>query len=153
MLSLSHVRYAYTNSKEFIAVASEGDMGKYSPEFRKLLIKMGMPEWQFKMRNFDKNTDEYAKSAAEILKANPGKTLEEIIFHDKPAVSEKSSRTSDINNKISFEQRDYNEAGGVDLHSKIAETSGEIISAEAVEAAMRTRNFISVDLQTKELNP
>lgn len=97
-----------------------------------------MPEWQFKMKNFDKNADEYAKSAAEVLKVNPGKTLEEIIFHDKPAVSEKSSRTSDINNKISSEQRDYNEAGGVDLHSKIAETSGEIISAEAVEAAMRT---------------
>lgn len=134
----SHVRYAYTNSKEFIAVASEGDMGRYSPEFRELLIKMGMPEWQFKMRNFDKNADEYAKSAADCLKENPGKTLEEIIFHDKPSVSEKSSRPPEINNKLSSEQRDYNEAGGVELENKISGTSGEIISAEAVEESMRT---------------
>lgn len=45
----SHLKYAYTNTKEFIAVAAEGDMSKYSPEFKKMLIDFGMPEWMFKL--------------------------------------------------------------------------------------------------------
>lgn len=39
------IAYAYNNTKEFIAVASEGEMSKYSPEFRRTLINFGMPEW------------------------------------------------------------------------------------------------------------
>jgi hypothetical protein len=44
-LSDSNINYAYNNPQEFIAVASEGDMSKYSPEFKKVLIDFGMPEW------------------------------------------------------------------------------------------------------------
>lgn len=46
----SHIGYAFVNTKEFIAVASEGDMSKYSPEFKRMLIEFGMPEWMFKMK-------------------------------------------------------------------------------------------------------
>ena len=41
--------YAYTNPEEFIAEASKGDMNKYSPELKQLLIDFGMPEWEFKL--------------------------------------------------------------------------------------------------------
>ena len=44
-----HISYAYKDIYEFTAVASEGDMSKYSPEFKQLLKDFGMPEWQFKM--------------------------------------------------------------------------------------------------------
>lgn len=46
-----HIPYAYNNPLEFIAVASEGDMSKYSDEFKKVLIRFGMPEWEL---NFPK---------------------------------------------------------------------------------------------------
>ena len=42
--------YAYQNTEEFIAVASEGDMSQYSPEFKQLLVDFGMPSWVFNMK-------------------------------------------------------------------------------------------------------
>lgn len=57
-ISQKYVQYAYTNPKEFIAVASEGDMSKYSPEFKQVLIDFGMPEWMFKMRPKDETVKE-----------------------------------------------------------------------------------------------
>lgn len=45
----SLIKYAHTDPKEFIAVAAEGDMSKYSLEFKTLLVKMGMPEWAFNL--------------------------------------------------------------------------------------------------------
>ena len=104
----SHVAYAYTNTKEFIAVASEGDMSKYSPEFRGLLIKMGMPEWQFKMRNFDENTTEYVQTAQKLLDENPDKTLDEVVYKDKQSAG-RELRADDTESKIAGERRDYNE--------------------------------------------
>lgn len=44
------VAYAYTNPAEFIAVASQGDMSKYSPEFKEVLVSLGMPRWMFDMQ-------------------------------------------------------------------------------------------------------
>ena len=46
----NRIPYAYNDPAEFIARASEGDMSKYSPEFRQVLIDFGMPEWMFKMQ-------------------------------------------------------------------------------------------------------
>ena len=46
----SHVSYAYNNTAEFIAVASEGDFSKYSEEFKKLLIALGMPVWEINLK-------------------------------------------------------------------------------------------------------
>ena len=45
------VRYAYTDPKEFIAVASQGDFSKYSPEFKNYLVELGMPEWMLNFQN------------------------------------------------------------------------------------------------------
>ena len=49
----SRIAYAYNNPAEFIARASEGDMSKYSLEFKQVLIDFGMPEWMFKMQPKD----------------------------------------------------------------------------------------------------
>lgn len=48
-LTEDRIPYAYNNTKEFIARAAEGDMSKYSPEFKEMLIDFGMPEWMFNM--------------------------------------------------------------------------------------------------------
>lgn len=42
--------YAHLNRAEFIAVASTGDCSKYSPEFKEVLVKLGMPEYVLKMK-------------------------------------------------------------------------------------------------------
>lgn len=47
-----HIDYAYTNRKEFIAVAAEGNPEAYSEEFKQVLIDLGMPEWFFSIRKF-----------------------------------------------------------------------------------------------------
>lgn len=49
----SHIPYAYNNTAEFIAVAAEGDMSKYSPEFKQMLIDFGMPEWMLSMKQIN----------------------------------------------------------------------------------------------------
>lgn len=41
--------YAFKNQNEFAAVAAQGDMSKYSPELKQLLISMGMPDWIFNL--------------------------------------------------------------------------------------------------------
>lgn len=45
----AHISYAYNSRNEFLAVAAEGDMSKYSPEFKEVLKKLGMPEEIFKL--------------------------------------------------------------------------------------------------------
>lgn len=50
-VSEQDIEYAHRNTKEFIAVASQGDMSKYSPEFKQVLIDFGMPEWLLKLPN------------------------------------------------------------------------------------------------------
>ena len=44
-INRAHVSYAYKNACEFIAVAAEGDISKYSNDFIKLLVCFGMPKW------------------------------------------------------------------------------------------------------------
>ena len=46
-LSDFYINYAGTDKREFIAVAAQGDMSKYSAEFKETLINLGMPEWLF----------------------------------------------------------------------------------------------------------
>ena len=42
-------KYAYLSPTEYIAVASEGDMSKYSPELKEILVLFGMPEWELNL--------------------------------------------------------------------------------------------------------
>lgn len=44
-----HIPYAYNSRDEFIAVAAEGDMSKYSAEFKQVLKEFGMPEFASKL--------------------------------------------------------------------------------------------------------
>ena len=48
-----HIDYAYTNSKELVAVAAEGDMNSYSEGFKSVLISKGMPVWAFKLKTLN----------------------------------------------------------------------------------------------------
>lgn len=48
------IPYAYNNTAEFIAVASEGRMSQYSSGFKQMLVDFGMPEWMFKMKHSNK---------------------------------------------------------------------------------------------------
>ncbi len=50
-ISQKLIEYAYTNPMEFVAVASQGDFSKYSPEFKKYLTELGMPEWMLSFSN------------------------------------------------------------------------------------------------------
>jgi len=52
-----HIKYAFNNPKEFIAVAAEGNMSKYSEEFKQILHDFGMPEFVFKLNNTKVQTD------------------------------------------------------------------------------------------------
>lgn len=51
-----YVDYAHTDKRELIAVAATGDYKKYSKEFKDVLVKLGMPEWVFKLKSLH-NTD------------------------------------------------------------------------------------------------
>ena len=42
-----YIVYANQNTKEYVAVAAEGDTSKYSDEFKKVLVGLGLPEWVF----------------------------------------------------------------------------------------------------------
>lgn len=44
-----HIRYAYNSREEFLAVAAEGDFKRYSPEFKEVLKKLGMPDFVFEL--------------------------------------------------------------------------------------------------------
>jgi len=48
-ITQKHTNYAYKNRTEFIAVASERDMSKFSKEFKEVLVKLGMDKWVFKL--------------------------------------------------------------------------------------------------------
>lgn len=62
--------YAYTNKKEFVAVAAEGDFSKYSEAFKQVLAKLGMPEWVFKMEVSNPDIKQEAERIAEIKAKN-----------------------------------------------------------------------------------
>ena len=75
-----HVKYAYNNADEFIAVAAEGDMSKYSPEFKKLLIDLGMPEYMFSMKVTNPDIIKKVKDAETLQNMYPDETLEGIYY-------------------------------------------------------------------------
>ncbi len=89
----AHVSYAYNNPREFIAVAAEGDMSKYSPEFKKLLIDMGMPKWQFDMDVMNPSIKNQIELNQNSLSGQSGMTLEELYYGQKAGAG-KTSATS-----------------------------------------------------------
>ena len=91
-----YVKYAYNNPQEFIAVASEGDMSKFSSEFKKLLISYGMPEWMFEMENSSTEIQFQISNNEQLLKMYPGKKLEEIMFPNIAKILNESLQTSKL---------------------------------------------------------
>lgn len=76
------MRYAYTDAREFKAIAAEGDCSKYSPEFKKLLLKIGLPEYVFELKPFNKSYTDNADYIAFIKQIHPElKTMVDVIRH------------------------------------------------------------------------
>ena len=66
-----HIDYAYTNRAEFIAVAAEGDLSRYSAEFKDVLIKLGMPEYLFNIKIINPKTLENCHKMDNAMKMYP----------------------------------------------------------------------------------
>ena len=99
------IKYAYNNPREFIAVATEGDMSRYSPEFKEMLKKYGMPEWMFKMKNNNRAVQKRVREYNEL--ENRGLTPQDIVdiyFPNKVRIFEsklKKPKTLDFGKAIS----------------------------------------------------
>ena len=61
--------YAYTDKSEFVAVAAEGDCSRYSEEFKKVLVKLGMPKWFFNIELAHPAIKRAAEKIAELKAA------------------------------------------------------------------------------------
>lgn len=66
-----HINYAYTNRNEFLAVAAEGDMSRYSPEFKEVLLKLGMPEFVFNLKVINSKIENNCRIMDIVKRANP----------------------------------------------------------------------------------
>jgi hypothetical protein len=67
----SDIKYAYTNKKEFIAVASQGDMREYSDEFKNVLVKMGLPEFALKLPQTNNEIISNVNQVKRVMKEHP----------------------------------------------------------------------------------
>ena len=65
-----HIEYAYKNRREFLAVAAEGDFTKYSPGFKEILRKLGMPNYVFDLEA-SSATKENCELLEKIRQENP----------------------------------------------------------------------------------
>ena len=76
-----HIEYAYTNKSEFLAVAAEGDLSQYSPEFKEILIKIGMPEYVFNLPIYDADVNNNTYIVQKILKKHPKTNYEKLVIY------------------------------------------------------------------------
>ncbi len=67
----SDIKYAYTNKKEFIAVASQGDMREYSDIFKKVLVTMGLPEFALKLPQTNNEIISNVNQVKRVMKEHP----------------------------------------------------------------------------------
>ena len=74
-----HIEYAYTNKNEFLAVAAEGDLSQYSPEFKEILIKIGMPKYVFNLPLGDVGVETNVNRIKRILKKHPDAKYDELV--------------------------------------------------------------------------
>ena len=67
-----HIKYAYSNKSEFLAVIAEGNISKCSDEFKKVLLKMGMPKYQLNMPvTLDSEIKYNSEKVEQIMKEHP----------------------------------------------------------------------------------
>ena len=67
----SGVEYAYTNRKELLAVAGSCDTSKFSEQFKKDLVTLGLPEYVFKLPLFDLDISWFVSCMEDIHKMYP----------------------------------------------------------------------------------
>lgn len=65
------IKYAYTNKKEFIAVALQGDTREYSDEFKEVLVLMGLPEFALKLPQTNNEVISNVNQVKRIMKKHP----------------------------------------------------------------------------------
>ena len=90
-IEAEHIEYAYTNRNEFLAVAAEGDLREYSPEFKEVLMKIGMPEYVFDLPIHDCETEANVDRVKDILKEHPDANYDELVEYIEEAKSQELS--------------------------------------------------------------
>lgn len=66
-----HISYAYRKRAEFIAVAAEGDMSKYSPEFKEVLKRLGMPDFAFNLKTINRDVQRRVNLMEKVFEKHP----------------------------------------------------------------------------------
>ncbi len=94
------IEYAYTDKAEFLAVAAEGDYSKYSKEFKELLVKLGLPDWMFKMKNKnnvdsqenlyfnEKFSDRYTPEQNQAISSNSEKLFNMVVKNKQKVIDD-----------------------------------------------------------------
>lgn len=82
----AHISYAYNSRNEFLAVAAEGDMSKYSPEFKEVLKKLGMPEEIFKLPVRNPHIIQNSQIAGQVRADLPDKDFETVADYAKDEI-------------------------------------------------------------------
>ncbi len=95
-----HIKYAYTNKNEFLAVAAEGDLSQYSPEFKEILIKIGMPEYVFNLPVDDGEVETNVDRVKDILKEHPNASYDELVNYIEDKKSQELSPRDKLLNAI-----------------------------------------------------
>ena len=78
-IGTEHIEYAYTNRNEFLAVAAEGDLSRYSPEFKEVLMRIGMPEFVFNLPLDDITVEINASRVEKIIEKHPKANYERLV--------------------------------------------------------------------------
>lgn len=78
-ISPNHIKYAYTNAKELLSVAAEGDFSQYSPEFKEVLMQIGMPKYVFDLPVNNVNIEINVNRIKKIMKEHPDASYDELV--------------------------------------------------------------------------
>lgn len=108
-----HISYAYTNKKEFLAVAAEGDYSKYSPEFKELLVKLGLPDWMFKMKNRESITPDANLYTNKFSKKYTDEENQKISAHSEDFYNLVVKNQAEVNHDYWKHFRDYYSVFGI----------------------------------------
>jgi len=97
----NHIYYAYKNRAEFLAVAAEGDMSRYSQEFKDVLLKLGMPEYVFNLRVLNPEIEQNLHLMDIVKEQNPEVTdFSELIKLRREAQKAQAKRAAKMLAKI-----------------------------------------------------
>ena len=140
------IEYAHTEPKEFVAVAAEGDMSKYSLEFQNVLKKMGMPDWAFNLPAPVKNIDASAnvgpvhvgKIGDDKVAASPFRRLKEMFGSSSTGVD----LSKNYNLSASSAKNDYPNEGLVrsGQHQRALGSSAPT-TVRVLDASVNPRNI------------